>query len=468
MPIKGYSACNSGIFQGFCFILMPSFNQYALVMKTFYALFVCLLAGLPFLTAQSTAYDIGNYRARYERRPLLQLNTNLSFEGEYNSQFIGTNNGSFSFPVDWYLQSNTDKRILDWNFSGRTGALFGIEQGNSARYSSYFLRASASRTAYHYKSPGKFWGWGSTASIRGYLRTSDIHTDDLRLSISPSIFKGKGRLEYGQDALLANWMMKDLGDAGVISAYAPDQVEALAKTITDIIGNRTFDFRRRRIYELKRLQQTLFDNGLVEEESFDLFAILNDNWAFANRASLPYGNRFRYGLSGSLTSNNYYPVDEDALVRTSNSIRTGAFAEYINAKIVNNNGSSQWIFNMEGNYVDFERIDFDGELFRSGWQVESSVAYRRTWLPTSRMFFNWTTTVSWNHYFPNGNEMQQMHFDSFTRTYLFTGFNVEYFMNYQWTIDLQLGAFASYRYAIEENNITFRPDISIRSVYSFF
>ena len=42
-------------------------------------------------------------------------------------------------------------------------------------------------------------------------------------------------------------MVEDLREAGVISSYSPEDITTLARTITDIIGNRTFDIRRRRI-----------------------------------------------------------------------------------------------------------------------------------------------------------------------------------------------------------------------------
>ena len=107
-------------------------------------------------------------------------------------------------------------------------------------------------------------------------------------------------------------------------------MEALARSITFIIGNRVFDLRRRRIYGLEQLQQTLLERGITQEESFQLFAILNDNWAFANRATLTHGNRFSYGLSSS--SNGFIERFEEQEDTDRNlEVEVGGFAEYTRA-----------------------------------------------------------------------------------------------------------------------------------------
>jgi hypothetical protein len=444
------------------------------MMKTFFTLFVCLLASISFLSAQSTPYDISNYRARFDRRPLMQLNTNINYSGRHSQDDIASNRTSLSLPLWWFLRSNTDERILNWNFSSDVRAFFGQQPGfqfpaSKDRYNVFAARFTANRTVYHYRSPENFWGWGAFAAAQGDVNSSktlDID-DNLSVQLAPRIFMGKGRIEFSEDALLANWMVQDLAEVGVISDYTPEQVEQVARAVTAIIGNRTFDFRRRRIYELRSLQQAFFDAGLVNEESFDLFAIINDNWAFANWASLPRGNRLTYGLRGEgRYSRNFQP--EEFELESSRFLEGGVFAEYAMAKIINNNGSSIWNFSLAGNFLEDQFLFNNNDTERSSLYASANVNYARVWLPSSRMTFSWRNAVGADHFFKTGDEFEDVFFRSRSNINLSSRFEVDYFVSYQWTILISLGVIGDYLYDRDDPLLQFRPSVSLRSIYSIF
>ena len=275
---------------------------------------------------------------------------------------------------------------------------------------------------------------------------------------------GVGRIEFAEDALLANWMLEDLQDIGLTSSYTAADVEALAMVITDLIGNRVFDLRRRRIYELKRLQQVILERGLAEGESFDLFAILNDNWAFANRATLTHGQRFRYGLRSSndaFANRNAGEVEYSSILHDSE-----GFAEYVHSSIVGNNGSQSFSAGIDIGYYAIQREHINDFLNRSdqGWRADVSLAYNRVWLPNSRTTFSWINEFTASRYLSYNTGLEFGEDPFFVSAELQSSWSVRYFIDYHWTIRAAVGAAAQYY----ENTGRYRLDPFIRFNMFYF
>lgn len=300
----------------------------------FFRYFVCLafLACTSALLAQNGLYDLSNYKARFERRPGLQVSGRAGINGAYDKTSLPGNSFSISSNSFGFLNRNTDTLVATNSFTSNLRSSISSRNSSalpSAPSTASFYTAEfdlGTERLYYQPNRQKFWGWRGTLKATQEGNNTPNSFADSELAATPSLFRGLGRIEFAEDALLATWMMQDLRDAGVINTYSAEDLEFLARTITDIIGNRVFDNRRRRIYELKQLTQTLLESGLVEEESFDLFAVLNDNWAFANRATLRHGSLFRYGIQGAADGRIRRDTEQDnqRIVNLSG----GAFLEY--------------------------------------------------------------------------------------------------------------------------------------------
>ena len=243
-------------------------------------------------------------------------------------------------------------------------------------------------------------------------------------------------------------------------------MEALARNITFIIGNRVFDLRRRRIYGLEQLQQTLLERGITQEESFQLFAILNDNWAFANRATLTHGNRFSYGLSTS-SNGTIERFEEQEDTDRNLEVEVGGFAEYTRSRIVNNNGSAVFTAGLQlAHYLDLSKANEETtENISEGWMGELYLTYNRTWLPNSRTVFIWENTFATGRILQT-NAGRDNSYQFFYQERLWSSLRTTYFVNYQWSFTAELG-FNLFYYR-DRDRVSFNPHFSFRTNYFFF
>ncbi|MCB0585156.1 MAG: hypothetical protein KDD06_07525 [Phaeodactylibacter sp.] len=435
-------------------------------MKLRNALTLVFISSAGLLAAQTDTFRLDSYKARYERRPAMSLNAQASFRGAYGNYREANNFGSGSARLFWQELRNTNDLISSWFLSGDLQGSFGQPTSLSAQsYNAGYLNMALQRERTHYYRENRFWGWGGALNANGGLISLD-NSRSLNLILSPTVFRGWGRIEFAEDALLAYWMLEDLQDAGVISSFTPDDITALARTITDIIGNRTFDFRRRRIYELDQLQNTVREAGLVGQESFPLFAILNDNWAFANRSALPHGKRLAYGLEGTVSpqwgrSND--PFDFSTIFYTYGM----GFAEFSSARIHNNRGGGQWTARIGGGYY-FARRKFEEQAWQPAREdpfAQASLGYTYRWLPSSRTALNWANELEATSGLPNvlnpfvfsANEKQA----SWNST-----LELNYFISYQWSFRLRAGGNLFYRDL--QQRISFNPELFFSTNYFFF
>lgn len=310
--------------------------------------FIFLFALITSLHAQT--YDIGQYRARFERRPFLELDPSLNYSGLLTNQFNQDRHSGGAFLEGlWREQSNLDERQQAWTVLGRVS--FGREEFEDPdRQDQSFKQASINATfnQTNYNDKNRFWGFRGGAFINALDRDNEILVSDrfTNISIQPGLFFGGGRIEFAEDALLANWMMDDLLEVGAIDSATPEQRLALAQRVTSIIGNRTFDFRRRRIYELQQLQQLFQEENIGVSDDFLLFAVLNDNWAFANRATLPHGKQWTVGVDGGGSySFSSLPVATDNFI-----VSVQPYINFQSARIRHNNASTVLFAELGGFY----------------------------------------------------------------------------------------------------------------------
>jgi hypothetical protein len=432
-------------------------------------LFYCLVLSSVF--SQLQPYPIDQYKARFDRRPAMFIDPEIRYNGSLSNNNKANNALSLGLPLQWSLSTNTDEQIINWSLNSSVAGQFGLTDSSPTnfkdRYSSFTSSLNLSREVRNFYAPSKFWGWTGRliASTANASRDDGVH--NYRLIPSLGLFHGHGRIEFAEDALLANWIMEDLANAEVINRYEAEDVELLARTITSIIGNRTFDFRRRRIYELRQLYQTLADNGIVTEESFDLFAIINDNWAFANRATLRHGRQLTYGVDAGTVYLDNDRFQSSFIIREFNA-NGGAYVRFEDAKIVNNNGSRLWTIDFSGgyNYTERDFSDISGIATDEIWNARLSASYQYDWLPISRMAFSLRGSFVWDRLFPS----EEDDFPFFTKNQLsFNGFfSADYFVNYQWSISCSASVFAGYSISEERQDLLIRPRFLLSSRYFIF
>ncbi len=470
-PIKSYTRGNIvGIFGLFRTFFPAEYCQIANIslMKQRNALFLCFIFWAGIVTAQTDTFELSSYKARYERRPAMFLDGAMAFDGNYADRKSAFNSGLAAARLNWQELRNTDELASFWSFSGdMEGTLNLYSSAISGRYNTAGIDVYSLWNRRHYRQDNRFWGWAGTFRADGNL--SSLRENDRRFYtyLTPAVFRGRGRIEYAEDALLSSWMLEDLQKAGVIGSYSGSDITTLARTITDIIGNRTFDLRRRRIYELERLQGTLLELGLSEEGNFQLFAILNDNWAFANRNYLPHGNRLTYGVEG--TAYHRWSRFEEA-ARNTFACNGLAFLEYIHGRVINNRSGSSWVLRAQGGYQQImDKLNKEEwEAPREGLFAMLSAGYTYRWFPSSRTSLTWTNTASmdWGERDSGATNTLGGLVEFDQRADWISNLELDYFINYQWSF--QLRARASMLYRMDPGLLSFNPSFSFNTVYYFF
>lgn len=415
------------------------------------------------MAAQTDTFDLSSYKARFERRPAMSLAGQANFHGNYGMDQTAENAADMSGAFYWQELRNTDALISTWWLSGGLQGAFGQSGGsNNDSYNAGGMSVNSQWEQSHYYRPGRFRGFGGTLQSIGSLSSLNNNSQNLSIKLAPAVFMGRGRIEFAEDALLASWMIEDLEEAGVTGGHSSEDIAALARTITDIIGNRTFDFRRRRIYELERLQSTLRERGLAEEESFALFAILNDNWAFANRSSLPHGNRLTYGLEADAYSRWAHFNDFSSTQFYNYGL---GFVEYTRARIINNNGGGQWAARLAGGYYySLRKVNEENwQRGRDGVLAQARLSYTRLWLPSSRTTISWVNVAS-----VTLGLTEALNPLSFTENEArwISLLNMDYFINYQWSFRLR--ASANFVYRGTPDQLGFVPNLNFSTYYYIF
>lgn len=429
--------------------------------STLLPLLALLLSGIAH--GQTEDYDISNYKARYDRRPQLFVDPGGNFFGNYAGQAQPNSNWSLGAFAFWRELRNTDQQIAIWQMSSNLTVQGSARPRPGLPNEESSIEASLeSRTErLNYYEPDRFWSWGLTANSRFTRGDGFSNGGFSTFKLVPSISHGQGRLEFAEDALLANWILQDLAAAGVIAGYGPEDAEAIALTITDIIGDRTFDIRRRRMYQVERLYNTLMETGLVERESFPLFAAINDNWLFANRAFLRHGKQMQYGAE--LEANG-------RLTQPGNRSLGGGlsfFWEQQWARIRKNTGGEIWRLSASFNrYFDYFQ-GRGGDTFTEslGLQFVASAGYDRQWLPNSRTQLAWQSSLNYVHFWEGSGPAfsEQL---AFRPVFLSSLFYLDYFIDYHWSFQLNAGLSAGYRSV--SDSFTAAPSLRFSTLYLIF
>jgi hypothetical protein len=258
----------------------------------------CLLFFAACCCAQSKGFNIADYKYRTNGFKA------LSFYGVSNAGISTGNSSSKNFllapSLTYRYQYSTDEKQFNLDFDPSIGInttsttappippIPGIPGVPSQKISTSSFTGSGSLSVLTRQFKASYFiEYGGSALL--YSLTSSQKDESVKNSntqsnyyFSPQIGVGRGRLEYISDAQMAMFILNDLSREGKIRKEIPaETANAFARLITDINNKRIFDFRKRRMYELKKIDSFLRASNLVTSCDIDTYNIINDNWSFA-------------------------------------------------------------------------------------------------------------------------------------------------------------------------------------------
>lgn len=281
-------------------------------MKSKLLLAALLIAANAF--SQDSIFQIKDYKFRTPGFWALGLNVN--FSGNYsninqansnNYRSNSTNLGPIS--ANYYHIRSSDRRFQQSNISLSTSfSSYSRKDGSEKNDNSYGdSRVFWSLQTRDYRNNQWFLEWGNDvrSSVEaGKMQTPFYHTQSTEYSLQniATVGFGKGRIEWVQDAQMAVYILQDLASQNLLNR-TPSAAEsnAFAQLITDVNNRRVFDSRRRRVYELTRIDSFLKNSGLATQTDIRHFTTVNDNWAFAinpfRRSGAAWFVRVKPGIS---------------------------------------------------------------------------------------------------------------------------------------------------------------------------
>ncbi len=279
-----------------------------------------LFVAIPFLSsAQDSTFQLKDYKYRTPGFKALSVNFSLSGSLSESNQSAGNEYLNKSFDIGpSYLTYNkivsTNQRLHQSNAS-LLPRFYSSKQASPSEEKSQRLFSTSlqwARSDRFYKRNLWFIEFGNILEVTGDKSRRDqvaLITTDNRAIIknTASIGVGKGRIEQVQDAQMAMYILKDLKEQGLLdSDIDPEVSNAFAQLITDINNRRIFDFRRRRVYELTRIDSFLTATRLVGKTDIRHFTTLNDNWSFAINPFRMHGTAWFARLKPGIGYSRFY------------------------------------------------------------------------------------------------------------------------------------------------------------------
>jgi hypothetical protein len=256
--------------------------------------FAALLFSAPMIAfAQDSSFSIRDYKYRTDGFRALALNiglygSNVSSDNPFSQKKKQSNLFLAPSNIGYYRIISQEKRWHESTISLSSSYQSGRSNTGIAeeKTSSFQGGVTSARTDRFYRGRSFFEiGNTLTATVNALKQESGIsNLTNNRNQLSGNLIFGigKGRIEYVQDAQMASFILDDLASQGLLQrAPGKDTYDEFARLLTDINNRRVFDSRRRRIYELTRIDSFLRNRGLAPSGDIRVFTTVNDNWALA-------------------------------------------------------------------------------------------------------------------------------------------------------------------------------------------
>lgn len=452
---------------------------------------MCLILMVPVITfaqPSEVTYDLRQFRLPYLKRQTLEFNLDLSgyqnkqalesaVNGGYESK---TRQGSFVFNPDYTFYLNSPNIIFSqsaggqlpqWQLSSGTTNTWETENRNTNLniYYNGSIHEYLSKKFYLSQRAGINLSGSQREEENSYLNESDIVTSkhsnyyDYRSSNGElTILVGWGRIEHTEDARLAVYILNDLQKAGILSREVqPEDIEQLAIRISEVMNERFFDSREKKIWELEQIDTLLHELDLLKSDDITYFTLLNDNWDFATGPVRRAGINIDGGLITQLEYDNYhneikdeYPLS-DSLIRSENrdSYRTlgiGATAGVAWHYPLNLfyqldfSLSATVLQNQIKNVYDAETDDSREDSYKTPW-VGNEFTVNFSYYPNTRTALSFYNSQSYYRSSRKDDVLEDLDYSSFRNS---TGIDLNYYISPQ----LRLNADASFQYSLDKTS----------------
>ncbi len=406
-------------------------------MKAFFPLvilsLVCLLTH-----AQDKSFDLSKYKLPDIKRHSLDFNIDASGNmSEYSTKYWPAYSSSpetkdisnsifhskSELSYNYYL--NTHEKIVKLNSAITSRIDYEKNKGADATTSQYnpdiwgYFHEDIS--LYPYEN-NFFWKIEPSVSL-GYLRNKGKKDGKIfekatsnSFSIKSGLGFGKGRIEPISDLWQSYYILKKLKEQSLLKRDLKEEdVLRLANLASSLKNKRFFDFRLRKIAEMKSIDSLMHEEGLAQETNVAYFSTINDYWNFASIHERYSGNEIKFLLRPEYDGSWYKNSNQEDYDTHRTSI-TPELA-YENNKVINLFfDRAFWCKNSYHFLLNQKNDDYSNLL------VDLSAGYRLSYYP------NFRTTVSGSiSYY--GNEF----------------FNVaQNHINKKWSNELHLYFFTSY------------------------
>jgi hypothetical protein len=276
-------------------------------------------------------YDLNTYDFRYQKYRGLSLDFDLGSNG--NQSFNSTqdtfardstfsnshsNSSSFNISPSYFSFTNTDalqrtvSASIRGNFNFDSDKTVSTNGRASDRGVNNEVDLSYSNTSLFYSGEKfKYFQVSTRSEFNNMCRrqkfenglTEEMKDWSIDNSTSVSYGFGRGRINDVTDAVQAMFILQDLHELDGVT-YSNEQIENIAKGITEIKNARYLDFRIGYKTQLRMLDRVLLANGVSVKNSVDYFTTISDNWLYANRIQRSSGSRWTHYV----TADNYYRV----------------------------------------------------------------------------------------------------------------------------------------------------------------
>jgi hypothetical protein len=243
------------------------------------------------LTAQVTNFKLSDFKYRTPGFKALGLSLNSSLSrnqarsstpGPFYGSKVSFNKLGLSPAVNfaWQYSSNKQQLSLQINEGLSYTGTNGRDTILKKKISSYQSVASVDFLMRHFINR-YFVEWGFTG-LYAPSKDGGLKTRAKYYNAALTLGAGMGRLEYVSNAQMALYILEDLKKAGKIkNEVSKETAAAFAHFITQIYNKRIFDFRKRRMYEIEKIDSFLVARNMLVSNDTRTFNIISDNWAFA-------------------------------------------------------------------------------------------------------------------------------------------------------------------------------------------
>lgn len=287
-------------------------------MKRFIFLTFLFVAVILSSKAQFENIDLSEYKLPQIERHQLDFNfknnadfTTDSYQDDRKFYFFDLNNelnadysyflNTDKFQVERWMKLTSDLQ-LDW---GKTKNLkfdkddryyhslrVGCIRRVYPRYNKWFLSLSPEINV------NRFVYYNKNLSNYDESLSDKTYSQDLYFAPKLEFGGGYGRIEQVGDLRRAIYILEDLGENDRLEKIPGENViYQLADKVAELRNQRFFDSRLRRIFEIKSLDSTLTQLGLVDKTDATYFTSLYDMWSYGNEMRYS-GTRIQFDLLG--------------------------------------------------------------------------------------------------------------------------------------------------------------------------